>query len=279
MYAKVFAQIFDGTLCTVGPWESLVTFQQLLILADQDGHVDMTATAISRRTTIPLEIIEKGIAALLLPDLESRTPTEEGRRIVPLSEGRAWGWRVVNYKHYRQLKREEDRRSYHREYWHSRKEKTQQTQQTQPNQPIAEAEAEAEAKKSSKDDLAKKSKITKPIDVSDEIWEDWKKHRKAKRATITLAVIQSFREQASKVNWTLEAAMQKSIERGWTGFEAEWITKSSGSGYTKKFDPLAFINEGKKNESDRSEKTIDGEVLDRATSERPVSNGFAVQTV
>jgi len=143
MYAKVFSQIFDGTLCTVGPWESLVTFQQLLILADQEGHVDMTATAISRRTTIPIEIIEKGIAALLLPDPESRTPTEEGRRIVPLSEGRAWGWRIVNYKHYRQLKREEDRRSYHRDYWHTRKDKTQHTQQTQPNQPIAEAKAEA----------------------------------------------------------------------------------------------------------------------------------------
>lgn len=148
MYAKVFAQIFDGTLCTVGPWESLVTFQQMLILADQDGQVDMTATAISRRTTIPLEIIEKGITALLLPDPESRTPTEEGRRIVPLSDGRAWGWRIVNYKHYRQLRREEDRRSYHREYWHERKAKTQQlntTQHTQPNQPIAEAEAEAKA--------------------------------------------------------------------------------------------------------------------------------------
>jgi len=163
MYAKVFAQIFDGTLCTVGPWESLVTFQQMLILADQDGSVDMTATAISRRTTIPLEIIEKGIAALLLPDPESRTPTEEGRRIVPLSEGRAWGWRVVNYKHYRQLRREEDRREYHREYWHSRKGKTQQTQQTQPNQPIAEAKAEAN----------KKTGVR-----FDDFWQIWPKHER-----------------------------------------------------------------------------------------------------
>lgn len=166
MYAKVFSQIFDGTLCTVGPWESLVTFQQLLILADQEGHVDMTATAISRRTTIPIEIIEKGIAALLLPDPESRTPTEEGRRIVPLSEGRAWGWRIVNYKHYRQLKREEDRRSYHRDYWHTRKDKTQHTQhtqQTQPNQPIAEAKAEA---------------INKTGVRFDEFWDSWPKNER-----------------------------------------------------------------------------------------------------
>jgi hypothetical protein len=145
VYAKVFAQIFDGSLCTHGPWEALVTFQQLLVLADQEGNVDMTAEAISRRTTIPLGIIQVGIAALLKPDPQSRTPTESGRRIIPLSEGRDWGWLVVNYKHYRQLKREEDRREYHREYWHTRKTKsaaTQQTQQTQPSQPIAKAKAE-----------------------------------------------------------------------------------------------------------------------------------------
>lgn len=148
MYAKVFSQMFDGTLCTKGPWQALVTFQQLLVLADQDGNVDMTAVAISRRTTIPMEIITLGIQELSLPDNESRTPTEEGRRIVLLSEGRSWGWRIVNYKHYRDLKREEDRRAYHREYWHKRKEKINKqtpTQQTQPNQPIAEAKEEEEA--------------------------------------------------------------------------------------------------------------------------------------
>ena len=121
MYAKVFAQIYDGTLCTRGPWEALVTFQQFLVLADMDGVVDMTPAAIARRTTIPLEIIERGIGELVKPDHESRTPTEEGRRLVPLAEGRSWGWRVVNYAHYRELKREEDRREYHRQYWNKRK--------------------------------------------------------------------------------------------------------------------------------------------------------------
>ncbi len=147
MYAKVFSQIYDGTLCTKGPWQALVTFQQLLVLADQEGNVDMTTGAIARRTTIPLEIIELGIGELLKADPESRTPVEDGKRIVPLSEGRAWGWRIVNYKHYRDLKREEDRRAYHREYWHKRKAKestfSTETQHTQPNQPIAEAKAEA----------------------------------------------------------------------------------------------------------------------------------------
>ena len=146
MYAKIFSQIYDGTLCTNGPWEALVTFQQLLILADQEGNVDMTIPAISRRTTIPREIIERGIEALLLPDIESRTPTEGGRRIIPLSDGRAWGWKIVNYEKYRQIKREQDRRDYHREYYHKRKSSASTpTQHDSTSQPIAEAKAEAEA--------------------------------------------------------------------------------------------------------------------------------------
>ena len=56
--------MYDGTLATKGPWQALVTFQQLIILADRNGEVDMTPEAISRRTTIPLEIIEHGIKAL-----------------------------------------------------------------------------------------------------------------------------------------------------------------------------------------------------------------------
>lgn len=141
MYAKIFEQIYDGTLCSRGPWQALVTFQQLLILADSHGCVDMTPTAISRRTTIPLDVIETGLKELVLPDPDSRTPDEAGRRIIPLSESRSWGWKIVNYLHYRNLRDEESRREYHRKYWHDRKVKKTQLNSTnstesQPTQPM-----------------------------------------------------------------------------------------------------------------------------------------------
>jgi hypothetical protein len=116
MYGKLFAQMYDGTLGTKGPWQALVTFQQLIILADKEGTVDKTPEAIARITTIPLEIIQTGIQALELPDPDSRTPDEEGRRIVRLSESRAWGWRIVNYGHYRKIRSAEERREYMRGY-------------------------------------------------------------------------------------------------------------------------------------------------------------------
>ena len=121
MYGKLFTQMFDGTLATRGPWQALVTFQQFIILADKSGVVDMTPEAISRRTTIPIEIIVEGIMHLEAPDPESRSPAEEGRRIAPLSPDRTWGWQIVNYQHYRNLRSTEERRQYHQQYYHNKR--------------------------------------------------------------------------------------------------------------------------------------------------------------
>jgi hypothetical protein len=107
--------MYDGSLRTKSPWEALVTFQQMIVLANKHGELDMTADALSFRTGIPLEIIKTGIAALEQPDPDSRTPGEDGRRIVLLDpEGRNWGWRIVNYPIYRDMRNAEERREYMR---------------------------------------------------------------------------------------------------------------------------------------------------------------------
>ena len=122
MYAKVFRQMYDGSLATVGPWEAMVTFQQFLILADRYGDVDMTPEVIARTSTIPLEIILKGIDALTKPDEKSRTPSEDGRRITLIDPHRDWGWTVVNYEKYAAMRSAEERREYKRRWMeHKRK--------------------------------------------------------------------------------------------------------------------------------------------------------------
>lgn len=113
--------MYDGSLAMRGPWEALLTFQQMIILSDAHGVVDMTPEAISRRTTFPLEFITKGIEELEKPDPCSRNPSEEGRRIVRLSENRPWGWRIVNYEKYREIRSAEERRAYMREYQRKRR--------------------------------------------------------------------------------------------------------------------------------------------------------------
>lgn len=123
MYGKLFAQMYDGTLGTKGPWQALVTFQQLIILADKNGDVDMTAEAIARRTTIPLDVVRLGLVELEKPDPHSRSPAQEGRRIVRLSDARDWGWHIVNYDEYRKLRSQEERREYMRQYQRDRRAK------------------------------------------------------------------------------------------------------------------------------------------------------------
>lgn len=121
LYGKLFEQMYDGTLGTRGPWQALVTFQQLIILADPDGIIDMTREAIARRTTIPLEIITVGIAALEEPDPQSRTPVAEGRRITRLDPDRDWGWHITNYELYKKLRSQDERRTYMRDYQRNRR--------------------------------------------------------------------------------------------------------------------------------------------------------------
>lgn len=96
MYGKIFESMYKGTL--YGNWEAIVTFQQLIVLADKDGVIDMTPPAIAAMTSIPLDIIKKGIEFLMAPDEYSRTTGEDGKRIVLLDDHRPWGWRIVNFE-------------------------------------------------------------------------------------------------------------------------------------------------------------------------------------
>lgn len=119
MFGKIFESMFDGTMH--GHWQAIVTLQQMIVLADQDGTVDMTPEALSARTSIPLEIITTGIAELEQPDPKSRTPDEDGRRIVRLDPSRDWGWRITNYLAYRAIRSAEERREYMRQYQRDRR--------------------------------------------------------------------------------------------------------------------------------------------------------------
>jgi len=113
MYGKIFESMYDGTLAA--NWEALVTFQQLIVLADEVGVVDMTSHVLSSRTGIPVEIIEKGLELLEADDSYSRTPEQNGKRIERLDDHRPWGWKIVNYMKYRQLSSREDKKQADRE--------------------------------------------------------------------------------------------------------------------------------------------------------------------
>ncbi len=128
MYGKIFASMFKGSL--YGQWEAIVTFTCMIVLADQEGEVDFSPEALSAHTSIPLDIIQKGIASLEAPDPQTRTPDEDGRRIVRVSDERTWGWRITNYAHYRAMRNAEERREYFKQ--HKRKQRAASGKQSPP---------------------------------------------------------------------------------------------------------------------------------------------------
>ena len=114
VFAKIFAQIFDSSIA--GDYMVRHIFMDLLVLADRDGVVDMTPDAISRRTNVPEEMVIHAIAELMKPDHKSRSPLENGCRLVKLDSHRDWGWQIVNFDHYRAIRDEESRKTYFRDY-------------------------------------------------------------------------------------------------------------------------------------------------------------------
>lgn len=165
--------MYDGTL--YGHWQAIVTFQQMIVLCDSDGVIDMTPQSICARTGIPLEIIVEGIKVLEEPDPYSRTPGDEGRRILRLDAHRPWGWKIVNYNHYRLLVDAETVKAQNRERQKKHREKVSQdvtgchapsqvvTLVTPYNTGSRQAEVEAEADKSKN---ARKRASRLPIDFT-----------------------------------------------------------------------------------------------------------------
>ena len=72
-------------------------------------------------------------------------------------------------------------------------------------------------------------KDIRPSDVDVDIWKDFVKHRKAKKAPITQTALTKIESEAKKANFSLQSALELMCARGWTGFEADWVTKTQDS--------------------------------------------------
>lgn len=113
MFVKVHEQIFNSSIMEENLEVRYIWFC-LLTLADREGFVDMTTAAIARRINIDEHSVINAIGKFLEPDSTSRTIACEGRRLEKIRD--SFGWKIVNYVHYRDLRSEENRREYMREY-------------------------------------------------------------------------------------------------------------------------------------------------------------------
>jgi hypothetical protein len=65
--------------------------------------------------------------------------------------------------------------------------------------------------------------VSKPPDVSEEVWRDFELHRKNKRSTITNTVMKAARAEATKAGLTFEEFLKAWCLSGYQGYRAEWL--------------------------------------------------------
>jgi len=77
-----------------------------------------------------------------------------------------------------------------------------------------------------KHNTQKKEKATVvacPPDVDQQIWDDWKQLRKAKKAPVTETVVNSARKEAAKANMAFSDFLSVWCARGSQGLQADWL--------------------------------------------------------
>lgn len=140
MYAKLMSRITESSLMEEDV-PVRYCFMMMLAMADPKGYVIGTDVAIARRMNIPKDQFLAYVAELMLPDPDSNSQENEGRRVIVSDVER--GYYVVNYKKYRDTRDEEQRREYMREYMRERRATEANCKQSKPTLSKAEAEEKA----------------------------------------------------------------------------------------------------------------------------------------
>jgi len=146
-FTKLFSSITESTVWCE-PDRTRLVWITMLAMADKHGRIWGSIPGLANRARVPVDDARIAITTFLSPDPDSRTPDHDGKRIEPIDGG----WRLLNYKKYRGVRDEEERRTYKANKEAERRERLRgQNGQTwtgvDPNGHNAEAEAEAEAVK------------------------------------------------------------------------------------------------------------------------------------
>ncbi len=234
MYCKLFASLYQGTLR--GRSNEILVFTNLLAHAGRDGTVDKHFRAIAEETGLTMEEVKEAIEVLESPDPESRSPEENGARIVRMDEHRVWGWKIVNYGKYRAIRSEEDRAEQNRlaqQRWrdHNKQSKpaSATSKQDKPKErEEGKADGEEDKKRASRSPKLEASGYTVPacfeqIDGFTAALAAWIEARKAKRNPPTGYAIQILINRLTEQPHRALALLKAAAEGGWTTAKWDWL--------------------------------------------------------
>lgn len=113
-YGKLFSSLYTGSMIGAGA-VPFALMPYIISNANPDrthgGYIELNPVLLSAIIGVSEKEIEEGIEFLCAPDPKSRTPDEDGRRLIQISP---FAYRVVNYAKYKAIRDEEDRREQNR---------------------------------------------------------------------------------------------------------------------------------------------------------------------
>ena len=107
-----------------------------------------------------------------------------------------------------------------------------------------------------------------PPDVDPQVWGDFIRLRKGKRAAVTNTAIEGLRREAKKAGLPLEGALRLACERGWMGFKAEWIEDRRNGTHSKQSALEERNRQATQEWLRRSEPPREPEIFDAIATER-----------
>lgn len=229
MYCKLFASLYQGTLR--GRSNEILVFTNLLAHAGKDGTVDKHFRAISEETGLSMDEVKEAIAVLEAPDPESRSPDENGSRLVRMDEHRVWGWRIVNYGKYRAIRSEEDRAEQNRlaqQRWRERNNSKQSkppsatSKQDKPKE-REKGEAEAQEVKQERPSGYAVPACFENVEGFTAALAGWIEHRKKIRKPPTGRAIQLIVNKLAEHPERAVKALDTIVLNGWQSFEWEYL--------------------------------------------------------
>jgi hypothetical protein len=203
-----------------------ITWVTLLMMSDQNGYVGASVTGIAHMARITVEEATVALGRLMSPDPNSRSKTNEGRRVVEHERG----YLLVNYTAIMEGSDEVARKASQRAA--SRKHRTQHDEASQSNELLVSRNAIKSDQDQSTDVVLQATRaktVQKPDEVRDDVWVEWCALRKAHRAPITPTVLSMLMREGTKAGMGLQAVLELCLLRGWRGFQADWVRKSSNT--------------------------------------------------
>lgn len=215
MYGKLFQSTYTGSM--VGSGAVVFAVWGYVIANCRDSIIELNAPLLAASIGCTTAEIEAAIEYLCKPDPNSRNSKEEGRRLIKLS---AFSYHVTTYSEYQNIRDDEDRREYFRNYMRKYRASNDVNVNVKPGKPPSthldsdlDLEAEEQRKKKAR------SALVLPEWLPSETWKAWCDYRNTRKGWTAKAKELSLRTLTKLHGQGFDpaAVIEKSIECGWTG--------------------------------------------------------------